>query len=59
MIKGHKGAFWINDIPLDNTNIVVRDGIRMDDVRGVTEDGAKYDFEVIESVRLVSCVSIA
>lgn len=47
--KGTQSALQINDIPLDNTNIVVRDGIRMDDVRGVTEDGAKYDFEVIET----------
>ena len=47
--KGTQSALQINDIPLDNTNIVVRDGIRMDDVRGVTVDGAKYDFEVIES----------
>lgn len=47
--KGTQSALQINDIPLDNTNIVVRDGIRIDDVRGVTEDGAKYDFEVIES----------
>lgn len=47
--KGTQSALQINDIPLDNTNIVVRDGIRIDEVRGVTEDGAKYDFEVIES----------
>ena len=47
--KGTQSALQINDIPLENTNIVVRDGIRIDDVRGVTVDGAKYDFEVIES----------
>ena len=47
--KGTQSALQINDIPLDNTNIVVRDGICIDDVRGVTKDGAKYDFEVIES----------
>ncbi|MBS5710707.1 MAG: CRISPR-associated protein [Veillonella sp.] len=47
--KGTQSALQINDIPLDDTNIVVRDGIRIDDVRGVTVDGAKYDFEVIES----------
>ena len=47
--KGAQSALQINDIPLENTNIVVRDGIRIDDVRGVTVDGAKYDFEVIES----------
>lgn len=47
--KGTQSALQINDIPLEDTNIVVRDGIRIDDVRGVTVDGAKYDFEVIES----------
>ena len=51
-IDEHKGmqiALQINDIPLKNTNISVRDGICIDDVLGVTKDGAKYDFEVIES----------
>ena len=47
--KGTQSALQINDIPLEDTNIVVRNGIRIDDVRGVTVDGAKYDFEVIES----------
>ena len=56
--KGTQSALQINDIPLEDTNIVVRDGIRIDDVRGVTVDGAKYDFEVIESGATVNCVSI-
>ena len=47
--KGTQSALQINDIPLENTNISVRDGICIDDVLGVTKDGAKYDFEVIES----------
>lgn len=47
--KGMQSALQINDIPLKNTNISVRDGICIDDVLGVTKDGAKYDFEVIES----------
>ena len=47
--KGTQSAVQINDIPLENTNISVRDGICIDDVLGVTKDGAKYDFEVIES----------
>ena len=47
--KGTQSALQINDIPLKNTNISVRDGICIDDVLGVTKDGAKYDFEVIES----------
>lgn len=47
--KGIQSALQINDIPLKNTNISVRDGICIDDVLGVTKDGAKYDFEVIES----------
>ena len=47
--KGTQSVLQINDIPLEDTNIVVRDGTRIDDVRGVTVDGAKYDFEVIES----------
>ena len=47
--KGTQSALQINDIPLENTNISVRDGICIDDVFGVTKDGAKYDFEVIES----------
>ena len=47
--KGTQSALQINDIPLENTNISVRDGICIYDVFGVTKDGAKYDFEVIES----------
>lgn len=47
--KGMQSALQINDIPLKNTNISIRDGICIDDVLGVTKDGAKYDFEVIES----------
>lgn len=47
--KGTQSALQINDIPLEDTNISVRDGICIDDVLGVTKDGAKYDFEVIES----------
>lgn len=47
--NGTQSAVQINDIPLENTNISVRDGICIDDVLGVTKDGAKYDFEVIES----------
>ena len=47
--KGMQSALQINDIPLKNTNISVRDGMCSDDVLGVTKDGAKYDFEVIES----------
>ncbi len=47
--KGTQSALQINDIPLENTNISVRDGICIDDVLGVTKDGAKYDFEIIES----------
>lgn len=47
--KGTQSALQINDIPLENTNISIRDGICIDDVLGVTKDGAKYDFEVIES----------
>ena len=47
--EGTQSALQINDIPLENTNISVRDGICIDDVLGVTKDGAKYDFEVIES----------
>lgn len=47
--EGTQSALQINDIPLENTNISVRDGICIDDVLGVTKDGAKYDFEVVES----------
>ena len=47
--KGMQSALQINDISLKNTNISVRDGICIDDVLGVTKNGAKYDFEVIES----------
>lgn len=47
--KEMQSALQIYDIPLEDTNISVRDGICIDDVLGVTKDGAKYDFEVIES----------
>ena len=45
----YQSALQINDIPLEAVNISVRDGIAIDAVRGVTMDGAKYDFEVIDS----------
>ncbi len=38
----------ISDIKLDNTKIVNRDGIKINYFSGVSEKGAKYDFEAID-----------
>jgi CRISPR/Cas system CSM-associated protein Csm3 (group 7 of RAMP superfamily) len=32
----------------DNTNVTVRDGVRINNKKGVAEEGAKFDYEIIE-----------
>lgn len=43
-----QSAVDIDDIELDKTEIVQRDGVCIDDVRGVAEDKKKYDYELVE-----------
>lgn len=45
---GTQSALQINDISLENTIISLRDGICMDYDLGVTQEGLKFDFEVLE-----------
>ena len=43
-----QSAVDIDDIELEKTEIVQRDGVCIDDVRGVAEDKKKYDYELVE-----------
>lgn len=43
-----QSAVDIDDIELEKAEIVQRDGVCIDDVRGVAEDKKKYDYELVE-----------
>lgn len=43
-----QSAICIDDIPLENAYITVRDGVSIDEYTGVAKDKAKYDYEVVE-----------
>lgn len=45
---GNQSMINISDIVLDNAKIVNRDGIKIDSLTGVSEKGAKFDFELID-----------
>ena len=45
----NQSSLQINDISLQNAQVTVRDGISIDQDLGITEKGAKYDFEIIEA----------
>lgn len=46
--EGVQSAICIDDIPLENAYITVRDGVSIDEYTGVAKDKAKYDYEVVE-----------
>ena len=45
---GNQSMLNISDIVLENTKIINRDGIKINSFTGVSEQGSKYDFEVID-----------
>ena len=48
--SGRQSAIKCSDLSCTkNIQIVVRDGIRIDNKTGIVESGAKYDYEIIES----------
>ena len=44
-----QSALNVFDVPLKDADIIVRDGIRIDNLTGVVAEHAKYDFEAVES----------
>lgn len=45
----NQSTLQINDVPLSNAQIHVRDGIAVHQYLGVTKKGAKYDFEIVDA----------
>lgn len=45
----NQSTLQINDIPLSNAQIHVRDGIAVHQYLGVTKKSAKYDFEIVDA----------
>lgn len=45
---GNQSMINISDIVLENAQIINRDGIKIDPITGVSEKGAKYDFEAVD-----------
>lgn len=43
-----QSAIQIDDIKLDKTEIVTRDGVRIDGLTGTGIDGGKYDYEAVD-----------
>lgn len=48
--SGFQSPFYCKDLDLTINNITVttRDGVRIDNKTGIAEDGAKYDYEILE-----------
>ena len=47
-IDGNQSLINISDVTLTNAPIIYRDGIKLDYITGVTEKGAKFDFEALD-----------
>lgn len=45
---GSQSLLNIADVPLHNTKIILRDGVRIDEFTGTAVDGAKYNYEAVE-----------
>ena len=43
-----QSSIQLDDIALKNSEIITRDGVRIDALTGAGVDGSKYDFEVVE-----------
>lgn len=46
--KAVQSSFIFSDVALENSSIVVRDGVCIDDYTGVAVHGKKYDFELVD-----------
>ncbi len=46
--KKFQSAIQIDDIKLDKTEIITRDGVRIDGLTGTGIDGGKYDYEAVD-----------
>ena len=43
-----QSSIQVEDIALTGSEVIARDGVRIDGLTGTGEDGGKYDFEVVE-----------
>lgn len=48
LLENVQSAIRINDVMLENAEVIVRDGVKINEFTGIAENGAKYDYEVVE-----------